>query len=113
MAGSMLPAKTELAFYTQNYRMAQLEGFSSQNIRVFDMTSADTPVQFSNLTAVQNGPTFGIAMPADRGRVMFAVEDSGLLPPVSVKANDPAMLSLASHAADLLIISHAGLLDAG
>lgn len=99
-------AQNRLSFYTQNSRISQLEGFSSQNVRVLDMTAESSPVLYSNLNVVQDGSTFGITMPAGRGRSMVAVEDTGLLPAVSVSANDPAMLSAQSNAANLVVISH-------
>ena len=98
--------QNRLSFYTQNSRISQLEGFSSQNVRVFDMTSESTPVLFSNLNVVQDGATFGIAMPAGRGRSMVAVEDTGLLAAVSISVNDPAILAVPATAANLVIISH-------
>lgn len=101
-----LANQNRLKFYTSNYRLSKLEGFASQNVRVFDMTAPDTPVLLTNLSVVQEGPTFSVPMPSDRGRSMFAVEDSGLQQAASVTANDPAMLKANSNAAQLVIIAH-------
>lgn len=98
--------QNRLKFYTDNYRMAKLEGFSSQNVRVFDMTAESSPVLWSNLNVFQDGATYSVRMPADRGKQMVAVEDSGLQQAASVTANDPSNLKVTTHAARLVIIAH-------
>lgn len=105
-ARKFVASENRLNFYTQNYRIAKLDGFSTANIRVFDITSESAPVALANLNAVQNGATFGVNLPAGRGRLLFAVENSGLLQAVSVTANDPSMLGVATNAANLVIISY-------
>ncbi|MEO7675080.1 MAG: hypothetical protein ABIU09_13490, partial [Pyrinomonadaceae bacterium] len=75
-ARKFVASQNRLNFYTQNYRNAKLEGFSSANVRVFDMTSESAPVLFSNLNVVQDGSTYGITMPPGRGRLMTAIEDT-------------------------------------
>ena len=93
-----------LNFYTQNYRTAKLDGFSSANVRVFDITRESEPVMMTNLQFVPNGPTFGVDIPAARGRSLFAVEDTGIRQPVSVTANNHELLGLPTNGADLVII---------
>ena len=105
-ARTPLAVQNRLSFYTQNYRISRPSGFSSPNIRVFDTTSETTPIQFSNLNITQNGGTFGVTLPADRGRLMYAVEDSGLLQAASITPNDPALLALPTNGANLVIISY-------
>ena len=101
-----LADQNQLAFYTQNYRIAQLEGFSSQNIRVFDTTAQGSPVLLTNLSVQQTGSAFGVTIPAARGRLMYAIEDSALLQPASITANDPSLLRIPSNEADLIIIAY-------
>lgn len=101
-----LASQDRLGFYTSNYRLSKLEGFSSANIRVFDMTADAAPVLWTNLNVIQEGATFSVRMPADRGRSMYAVADSGLQTAASVTPNDPASLKLTSHAANLVIITY-------
>lgn len=105
-AKKYLASQNRLNFFTQNYRRADLDGFSSANIRVFDITADGSPVLFSNLNPVQNGGTFGLTLPADRGRLLFAVEDSGLLQPASITANDPANLMVPATMGKLVIIAY-------
>jgi hypothetical protein len=101
-----IASQNSLLFFTQNYRNAILDGFTSPNIRVFDISTDGEPVLMTGLNIVQNGATFGTRIPAARGRVFYAVEDSGLLAPASVTANSPSTLSTANHNARFLIISY-------
>lgn len=101
-----LADQNRLSFFTRNDRAAVLDGFTSANIRVFDTTIDGEPVLLSNVPVQQNGPTFGVKMPAGRGRVFFAVEDTGVLQAASVTQNLPSTLSTPSHNAQLVVISY-------
>ena len=105
-----LADQNRLPFFTQNYRVAQLTGFSSANVRVFDMTYESEPTLMTNLTFQQNGSTFGANMPAARGRVFYAIEDSAVLAAESVTPNDPELVGIPTNGADLVIISYKDLL---
>ncbi len=105
-ARKFLASQNVVKFYTSNYRLSKLEGFSSANIRVFDMTAENSPILWTNSSIVQEGPTYSVRMPADRGRSMFAVEDSGLLQAASITANDPSSLKVQTNGANLIIITH-------
>ncbi len=98
--------QNRLKFYTDNYRLSKLEGFSSSNIRVFDMTAEAAPVLWTNLDPFQDGATYSVRMPADRGRSMFAVEDSAVMAAALVGPNDPASLKATSNAGQLVIITY-------
>ena len=100
-----LAEQNKLNFYTQNYRAAKLDGFSSSNVRVFDTTVEGDPVLMTNLTFTQNGGTFGTEMPQSRGRVFFASEDSATQSAVSVTPNNPELVA-DSAGAQLVIISY-------
>ncbi len=50
------------------------------------MTAETAPVLWTNLNVVQEGPTYSVRMPADRGRSMYAVDDSGLQQAASITA---------------------------
>ena len=102
--------QNSLSFYTNNYRAAKLEGFSSSNIRVFDISDPDSPALYSNLKAEQVNNSFGLTLSANRSRLLFAVGDEGLLKADSLVQNTPSTLSTANHNADLVIISYEGFL---
>jgi hypothetical protein len=98
--------QNRIAFTTQNYRGATLQNFSSANIRVFDIADTDSPAVLTGASIVPDGGTFDVNIPAYRARVMYAIEDSGLLSPASILLNSPSTLSTTNHSADLVIISY-------
>ena len=95
-----------LGFYTPNYKLARLDGFTSANVRVFDVTIDGRPYLMTNLNFQSNGPTFGVSLPPARGRSFFAVEDSAILAPVSVTPNNPELVGIPTNGADLVIIAY-------
>jgi hypothetical protein len=103
---SYLAEQNTLTFYTQNYRVARLNGFTSSNIRVFDMTQEGSLVELTNLVPQQNGSTFGVSIPPARGRAFFAVAEPGILAPESVTPNNPELFAVPTNAANLVIITH-------
>jgi hypothetical protein len=105
-ARKYLAIQNRLEFLTQNYRVTRVEGFSSQNIRVFDKTTEGSPVLLSGLNVVQEGATFGVRLLAARGRLLYAVEDSGIMQASSVTVNDPELLSNPLNGGKLVIISY-------
>ena len=98
--------QNQLSFFTQNYKAADLGGFTSSKIRVFDLSDPHNPTIVSNLAVQENSGVFGVYLPSHRGRVMYAAEDSAILSPASITANTPSNLSSAAHNANLVIISH-------
>jgi len=101
-----LADQNKVSFYTPNYRIAKLGGFTSPNVRVFDMTHDGDPVLMTNLVFQQNGATFGTDLPAARGRSFFAVEDSAILAPESVTANNPELLGVPTNAFNTVVIAY-------
>ena len=99
-------SQNRLSFTTPGSRKANVEGFSSANVRVFDISADGVPVRISNAAVVQDGSSFTASVPAGRAAVLYAVEDSGLLSPEVVAANVPSTLMSPGNAADVLIISH-------
>lgn len=101
-----LAQNNKLSFYTNPYKSNTLTGFSTANVRVFDINFPDTPSLITGLPVSQNNGSFEVRLPAHRGRAMYAVEDSALMQPASIVQNVPSMLATAAHHADLVIISH-------
>ncbi len=100
--------QNNLSFYTANYRSSTLSGFSSPNIRVFDLTNTDDPSQITNLRIDNNSGNYSVFFPAHRGRTMFAAEDSAILAVDSVVPNTPSTLSTEAHNATMLIVTYKG-----
>jgi hypothetical protein len=100
----------KLNFYTENYKNARLSGFSSSNVRVFDVTYEDAPTLLTNLDVVQSNGTWGPVIPAARSRVLYAVENGAVGSALSVTPNDPSILSDPSNVGTMVIISHPSLM---
>ncbi|MEZ5425452.1 MAG: C25 family cysteine peptidase [Pyrinomonadaceae bacterium] len=99
-----------LSFYTNPYRRSDLSGFTSPNIRVFDLRYPDSPTQISNLQVSGNSGDFTVVLPSNRSKPMFAVEDSAVLAVDSIEQNTPASLATPAHNSNLVIIAYKTLL---
>ena len=98
--------QNKLSIVSPSSRIAKLDGFSSANIRIFDITYESNATALTNYTVVPAGNGFGVNLPATRPRVLYAVEDSAVMAAASLNANDPGLLSVPSTTADLVIISY-------
>jgi hypothetical protein len=96
----------QLSFYTNIYRTSNLQGFSSADIRVFDLSNPDNPSLIPNLPISQNGSTFSVRLPANRSFSMFAVENSAISPVATIIANNSSTLANPAHNAAMLIVTH-------
>ncbi len=99
-----------LSFSTPNYKTAKIEGFSTPNIRLFDLTETDNPSIIGNVGITQNGATYDLTVSSNKTRMMYAITDESLLTPFSVVANIPSNLSSVSKQANFVIISHKSLI---
>ncbi len=104
-------SQNRLSFYVPNYKASYAEGFTTQNVRVFDMTNSDTPILITGMAVEAANGGFRVNIPSNRGRVMYAVENSALLTAASITANTPSTLSTVAHNADFVIISHKNFLS--
>jgi hypothetical protein len=100
-------SNNQLSFYTNLYRTSNLEGFASQNIRVFDLTFPDEPTLITNLAITQNSPgNYSVRLPANRSYKMFAVENSAVSSVATIVQNFPSTLSTAAHNGGMVIITN-------
>lgn len=95
-----------LNFYTSVYRVSNLQGFTSPDIRVFDLTYPDSPTLITNLPISQNGGNYTVRLPANRSYMMYAVENSAVSQVSTIVQNIPSTLATANHNARLLIVTH-------
>ena len=93
-------------FGLPNFYSTQVRGFSSPNIRMFDVSYDGTPVQIVGASIVADVATYKAIIPAYRERLMYGVEDSAIMQPFSITANAPSTLSTTNHNANLVIISY-------
>ncbi len=98
--------QNSLSFYTKNYKASYVGGFSSPNIRIFDISYPDSPSIVANPVIKQSVSAYQVYLPPYRGRIMYAVEDSAVLQAASIVQNAPSSFSTAAHNADLVIVSY-------
>ncbi|HLM59755.1 MAG TPA: C25 family cysteine peptidase, partial [Pyrinomonadaceae bacterium] len=98
--------QNRISFHVPNYKGSYAGNFTSSNIRVFDTTNPAAPVLITGLPVEENGGGYRVFLPSNRGRVMYAVEDSAVLQPASITSNAASTLSTPAHQADLIILSH-------
>ncbi len=99
-------SQNTLKAYSLNSRKTQLTGFTSANVRVFDLSFQNEARIVTNLPFSLQGSSFGADLPAARGRVFYAVEDSAILAPFNIVANDGEILGANTQGADLIIIAY-------
>ena len=105
-------SQNKLSFYLPNYKATYVDGFTSPNIRVFDISGDDNVNIISNLKVLPNDSNgFKVYLPSNRGSVLYAVEDSAVLPVDSIVKNNPSTLSTPAHNANLIIISYKDWMD--
>lgn len=102
--------QNKVSFFTQSNQRATVSGFSSANVRLFDITNSVEVMTVDNFAVTQNGATFDINLPAYRSRVYYGVENTGLLTAFSVKPNFASNLASPAHNAEMLIIAHKDLM---
>lgn len=93
-----------LRFSVEGGRATLVEGFTSEHIRVLDLTSADAKELVVDVHAVEGGYAFTLPpMAGTHNFLAFADEADH---PSSVSRNEPSNWNDAQHAADFVIITH-------
>lgn len=100
----------ELSFYTNNRKVTELSGFTTANVRLYDITFPDTPRFITNVPALPSNGGFSLRIPANRSFVMYAVEESKVLSAASIVRNFPSTLSTPANNANFIIITHRDML---
>lgn len=95
-----------VSFYTDNYKQTELIGFNSREIRVLDVSESDSPKLITNVNNISSGSSFGVSIPANRGRLFFAASDQAVRQADFIKRNAPSSLSTSTHNSRYLIITH-------
>jgi hypothetical protein len=97
-----------LQFTLNPTQSARIDGFTSANIRVLDLSNLNA-VQEVRPTVLNSGPGYTLAIPAGqtgKARRLVALPDTQFLHPASLTRNQPSSLIGKSNAADLLIIAY-------
>ena len=96
----------ELRFNNPQYKKALLTGFSTSDIRLFDVSNEGAPTEVVGLPIQQNGCSYEVKIPSARGTVLFAqgaTPDKQTAPatawtPSSVPgATDGGIVTIANH----------------
>jgi hypothetical protein len=92
-----------LTFTTAYGRATRVQGFTSSNIRVFDISD---PNGTSLVNARIEGN--GVFVPANRPQMLYAIADEAVLPvnASAVSSNAPSTISTSAAGKDLVIITH-------
>ncbi len=96
----------KINFYTPGYRKVELTGFSTPEVRLFDLTLASDPVEITHLNIVENGGTHSVLVPSARPMVMYGFTNADLFEAESVIPNTPSSWSSGTNSADVVFISH-------
>jgi hypothetical protein len=105
---SFRPDNDSLQFSVKSTLAARIDGFTSANIRVLDI-SDPANVQMVHPVVETSGAGFALTIqPAGRtkGRRLIALPNTQLSHPVSLVLNTPSTLNATTNGADLVIISH-------
>ncbi len=96
-----------LRFSALGGQPVKLEGFSSPNLRVVDVTDPNSPTQLASYAA-NSGDAYAITVqPAGTGvRTLIAVTEEHMGHPVSISANQPSSWNAGTNGADVVIITH-------
>jgi hypothetical protein len=101
-----------LDFTTERNKGAQLSGFSSDKVRIFDVTSETAVTEITGAEVAETGGTFGPVVPGGEIRSMYATEANNIAAPISVTPNDPEFLGVSNQSARMVIIAHPSLMGA-
>ncbi|HMS41973.1 MAG TPA: C25 family cysteine peptidase [Pyrinomonadaceae bacterium] len=95
----------QLVFQTTDGRRTSIGGFTSQNVRAFDLLNSDEPAVI-DAPVTTDGAEFKVDLPASAGRTIIAVEDSALSPVAWVVPNTISTLTTPNHNATFIIVTH-------
>ncbi len=89
-----------------------VDGFTSGNIRVFDITNPDSPGELLGSTASQ-GANFSVSvkLPDVDSHTLLAINESQINQPASIKLESVSTLRSKSNKTDMLIITHGDFAD--
>ncbi len=99
-----------LRFSVESGHATRVEGFTSQSIRVLDITNAEVKELVVEARAVDGGYAFTLP-PMAGAHTLLAFADEALRP-LSTTRNQPSEWNSAQHSADFVIITHRNLRQA-
>jgi len=103
--------QNRLFFYTPNYRVVKVRGFTSSDIKLYDVSDPDNPKIVINPTIEAEGSTYNLVLPSSRGSIYYATTVNSILTPTFVVSNSPSTLSSSQNQGRIIIISHSNWMD--
>jgi hypothetical protein len=96
-----------LVFTSQRTTPLTVDGFTSPQIRVFDVTDTEA-VAPVNTKVSKQGSSYSVKVAGGNGttRTLLAVAESQIQHPAEIKANEPSAWARNSNRADFLILTH-------
>ncbi|REJ78308.1 MAG: hypothetical protein DWQ47_02275 [Acidobacteria bacterium] len=107
---SYVARNDELLFPVPLNKQVTVTNFTDPTVRVFDLTSADSPALITN-TSLGNltklGTDFQVTIPSNNPSTMFAVSEAGVRTVDQIVLNNPSTLADTANSAEMVILSHA------
>jgi hypothetical protein len=96
-----------LLFTSQQTRPTKIGGFTTSQVRVFDVTSP-TAVEQLNVKVSQQGSGYEVSVPesGNKTRTLLAVADTQVLHSSGVTTNEPSSWAAAANRADFVVLTH-------
>ena len=98
--------QNQLSFYQPGYKSGYVDGFTSSNVRIFDITNPDRIKIVNAPVEANNSGGFRAYLVPNRERALFAVENTGFLSAASITQNSPSSLSNSANSANMIIITY-------
>lgn len=98
--------QNKLHFYTPNYKMTKVSGFTSPNILLFDISQPNDPKVILNPSIESFSNSYNLVLPSSRGSIYYATTEDTIFSPEFVVANQPSTLSSPINQGRMIIISH-------
>lgn len=95
-----------LSFSIPAGRIARVDGFSSANLRVVDVTDPNAPLELQPIVE-RSGSGYAVRVqPTESARTLLAFADSQVEIPAAIVTNDPTNWSSPANGADMIILTH-------
>lgn len=96
----------QLSFYTNDFRSSDTYGYTSPDIRIFDVTNDGRPTVLTNYTVSAQDGAYVANIPAYQTRKMYSLVNEALKQVDSITPNVPSTISTEAHSPQFVIISH-------
>ena len=96
----------QLAFSAPAGRIARVDGFSTSDLRVVDVTNPHSPIELQAIVEPSKSGYSARVQAADAPRTLLAFAATLVQSPAAITANVPSNWNLPTNGADMLIVTH-------